>query len=717
MANRNRKDTEIASRAAGLLSGELDKIRLRLSAHATLIRQKAGVECASGQGLYISDGEVEAILERPVILNAGEGEHCEPVTPTHCTPGPLATLQTTFGLTQFDIDVVLVCLLSQLFPDYAKAIAWLQDDVTRRRPGVDLLLALAGGQAVHNLDLRRRLFGGASLRDHALLIPALDPVSGRRGEDGYFELDPRIMAFILGSTTLDPRLAGVARLLADSEPEISDADHEAFAERMHSLLSERQVKDNWLIRLTGNGAQGCGGALARVLATSDHQVIEVDLASLERSNEDRAAECFELIIREANLGRAVLLVRDGQAPAAEGGLLERFVSAIDGRVTCAILHCTDEHRAPGPPRHSRILHHHIAMPDNRARQVFWHKALDGVFVAGDQDRQDLIFGLATKYGFTGEQIARAVEIARDRANWSDSGEPVRMADLMEACRDLSSSGLGALARRIDFDTDWDDLVLPPDRMQQLLEIRDQALHRDTVYERWNFNARIPYGRGLSVLFAGPSGTGKTLAAAILASSLDQALYRIDLSGVVSKYIGETEKNLERIFSQAESSNAILFFDEADALFGKRTEVKDAHDRYANIEVSYLLQRMEDYEGLVIMASNFRRNMDEAFVRRIRFTVDFPLPGAPERLRIWRRIWPAAAPLGSDVDLQFLADTLEISGAGIRNIALSAAFLAASDNAQITMSHILHAARREFQKMGKVLTKQELGNFKIASTGS
>jgi SpoVK/Ycf46/Vps4 family AAA+-type ATPase len=218
---------------------------------------------------------------------------------------------------------------------------------------------------------------------------------------------------------------------------------------------------------------------------------------------------------------------------------------------------------------------------------------------------------------------------------------------------------------------------------------------------WGFQGRIAAGRGLAALFAGPPGTGKTMAAGVIANQLGLDLYRIDLSQVVSKYIGETEKNLARIFAEAESSNAVLLFDEADALFGKRTEIGDAHDRYANIETSYLLQRMEDYEGIAILASNLRQNMDEAFLRRLRFVVEFPFPDAAHRLHIWQRHLRTDAPLDGDLDLPLLAERVAVSGGNIRNIVLAAAFLAAGEGQPIGMAHLLRAARREYEKVGKL----------------
>ena len=252
--------------------------------------------------------------------------------------------------------------------------------------------------------------------------------------------------------------------------------------------------------------------------------------------------------------------------------------------------------------------------------------------------------------------------------------------------------------------------MPADTLQHLHEMRAYVEHRHVVYERWGFERKLALGKGLMALFAGDSGTGKTMAADILAGALGLDLYKIDLSGVVSKYIGETEKNLSSIFQEAQSSNAILFFDEADALFGKRSEVKDAHDRYANIETAYLLQKMEEYEGVVILATNLKMNLDEAFMRRMHFVVDFPMPEEEDRRRIWATTIPPELPLAADVDLDFMAHQFKIAGANIRNIVLSAAFLAAADGQMVTMTHLIQATRREFQKIGRLVTPADFERY-------
>jgi SpoVK/Ycf46/Vps4 family AAA+-type ATPase len=267
-----------------------------------------------------------------------------------------------------------------------------------------------------------------------------------------------------------------------------------------------------------------------------------------------------------------------------------------------------------------------------------------------------------------------------------------------------------MARKLEPHYTWDDIVLPRQQLATLRLICTTVRQRPTVYGDWGFDRKLASGKGMIALFSGPSGTGKTMSAEIIATELGLDLYKINLSAVVSKYIGETEKNLERIFSEAQYTDAILFFDEADALFGKRSEVKDAHDRYANIETAYLLQRTEEYNGLVILASNIKKNMDEAFVRRIHFMVDFPFPEEPERLEIWRRTFPVQAPRAEDIDLAFLARKLKITGGNIRNIILISAFLAAEEHEPISMRHLVRGASYEFQKIGKMIVEGDFEGY-------
>jgi SpoVK/Ycf46/Vps4 family AAA+-type ATPase len=305
----------------------------------------------------------------------------------------------------------------------------------------------------------------------------------------------------------------------------------------------------------------------------------------------------------------------------------------------------------------------------------------------------------------------ALIAARNRALLrGGAGELITPEDLYAGCRAQSNQKLNSSARKLAPRHSWEDLILPQNELAQLAEICAQLKHQRKVYGDWGFGRKVSPSKGLCVFFYGPSGTGKTTAVEILAKELQLEVYKVDLSAVVSKYIGETEKNLSAIFREAETSNAILFFDEADALFGKRSEVKDAHDRYANIEINYLLQRMEEFEGLVILATNLRKNIDEAFFRRMHFAVEFPFPEEKYRYRIWKQHFPQAAPMADDIDFNFLANRLNVTGGNIKNIVVNAAFMAAENSGVINMKHLVRAASREYEKIGRLCTESEFAPY-------
>jgi SpoVK/Ycf46/Vps4 family AAA+-type ATPase len=338
----------------------------------------------------------------------------------------------------------------------------------------------------------------------------------------------------------------------------------------------------------------------------------------------------------------------------------------------------------------------LAAPDYRERLARWQGALRAAGAALDE----VALGtLAARYRFTAGEIAQAARLALDQARAQGAARPDEPA-VRRTCRHYAKARADRLARQTEPRATWDDLLLPPDVRAQLEELCAQVRHRGKVLYEWGFDRRLTLGKGLYALFTGPSGTGKTLAAEVIARALEFDLLKIDLSAVVSKYIGETEKNLQRVFDSADRADCILLFDEADALFGKRSEIKDAHDRYANIEIDFLLQRLEEYEGVAILTSNFAQNIDEAFARRLQFTVEFPFPDERLRLAIWRNHFPKEAPVAADLDLEYFARELKIAGGSIRKIVLNAAFLAADEGEPISASHLLRATRREYERMGK-----------------
>jgi hypothetical protein len=456
-------------------------------------------------------------------------------------------------------------------------------------------------------------------------------------------IDERVLHHLAGLRHLDERLSGLIRPLP--EPEELIPSHRELAERIAQAWTEAAGRDGLpAIHLCGGDSEACRAiaAAACALVGLDAYVLSAAMVPTAPVELDGLIRLWE---REAVLTGGALLIDaedlDNGDPAREAAVA-RLLDETRGAVLLA------------------------ARNRRRARQ----------------------------------RPLLTVEIPRPCPDPETLG-----AAQWEACRAQARQRLEGLAQRIEAKAAWDDLVLPEPQRRILREIALHVRRRRQVYETWGFADRLSRGLGISALFTGPSGTGKTMAAEVLAGELHLDLYRIDLSSVVSKYIGETEKNLRRVFDAAEEGGGILLFDEADALFGKRSEVKDSHDRYANIEVSYLLQRMESYSGLAILTTNLKDALDPAFLRRLRFVVQFPFPDPAQRAEIWRRIFPPQTPVNG-IDPEKLA-RLNVAGGNIRNIALNAAFLAAEDGKPVGMDHLLRAARGEYTKIEKPLSETEI----------
>jgi hypothetical protein len=614
-------------------------------------------------------------------------------------PAALDLLGDLLGLGGFERDVLLLCFAPEIDPAFERLYAYLQDDASRRHATPHLAIAVCAEDGEGRSAAREAFLPGAPLRRFRLVTPEPGPAGAAPGARSL-RLDERIVEYLLGVNHPDERLGEILRPV---RPAPLPAGHRDLVARLRRFLEagagrERQPLLN-LIGAPGSGRLAVAQALCGELGVS---LSRLDVSRLPAPGAERE-DMLRVLEREAVLLQTALYLEVDPDPADRdraallGALVERigaFFIAV-GRERWTTERETLAVRVP--------------RPDAGGRREVWMQALEGLPHTwdGSLDR------IAQQFELGPQDVLRVVAAARDgarlRATESVAAGDVREltpGDLWQAAREHAGGGLDELARRLVPCHTWEDLVLPDDTARQLREIADQVAQRARVYESWGFGAKLSRGRGIGALFAGPSGTGKTLAAEVLAGQLDLDLYRIDLSGVVSKYIGETEKNLRRVFDAAEQSGAILFFDEADALFGKRSEVKDSHDRYANIEVSYLLQRMEDYRGLAILATNLKSHLDPAFLRRLRFLVDFPFPDAAQRQRIWRRVFPPQAET-EGLDHAALA-RLEIPGGNIKNIALNASFLAAGAGAPIRMEHVLHAARREYVKLERLISDTEFG---------
>jgi len=709
---RGEQRSEIATQPVSLrgLLARLDRIDRMIRLQIQKARRAAKAE-EQFQGFLISEQEVDELLTEVPESASGpvaRGED-EPVTylsePAEQADHPrLAELSRLFQLTPFEVDCLLVCLAPELDRRYERLYAYLHDDVTKRRPSVDLVLSLLCPTLEAKMEGRQRFLPGSSLIKGRLLQLFDDPSQPYPTLLGkYLRIDERIVSYLLGSNGPD---AGLLTSVTLVEPKASFHELVMAPEKKQRLasLAQRRRGSGILVYLQGPYGSGKQVVAEALCQEAKLNLLVVDVKHLTCCDEAGSQNLIQLAEREALLQRAALYWNGFDALLTDEKSAWRLtlLREMDSRQEIGFLAAEAAWDPTGELSRLPFLRLEFERPGYGERVQLWEKAL------GDVSQLD-VPALANKFRFTPGQIQDAAGTARSLACWRDPEEgAVSKADLDEACRLHSSRKLSTLGRKIKPHHTWNDLILPDDRLQHLREICNSMKYRSLVYDQWGFDRKLSLGKGLNILFAGPSGTGKTMAAGIMAAELGLDLYKIDLSTVVSKYIGETEKNLARIFAEAESSNAILFFDEADALFGKRSEVRDSHDRYANIEINYLLQKMEEHEGVAILATNFRKNMDDAFVRRLHFMVEFPFPNEADRRRIWEGVWPVETQQSAELDLDFMARRFEIAGGNIRNIALAAAFLAASDGGVVNMTHLLHGTRREFQKMGKVVVQGEFG---------
>jgi len=587
-------------------------------------------------------------------------------------PPALASLAQVLGLSPFERDALLLAVAPQLDARIGPLLAQAQGDASQPWLNARLALALL---AESSWDAITPV---APLRRWQLI----ELVGGFGPLDARWAVDESVVHHIAGAPYPDPRLEAWMPAVRMQPAGGGDADHEAAVAALAvAWEASPSLADTPIARCSGIADEGLVQAIARRMGLSLHRLTELP-PQVEREMLSR------LWAREALLRRGLLWMDVGATDARNAREWAAFADGLRSLVVVT-----------GDALPVRRVQHRIAGTDVGAarRLALWRDAI------GDQGTpamQSMLAPMAEQFQLSQSALQRVAQ------RWQSASGTAQQ--LWQGAREEARQELDGLAHRIDARATWSDLVLPDAALASLRTMASQLRQRTQVYQGWGFADSTSRGLGISALFSGGSGTGKTLAAEVLARELQLDLYRIDLAALVSKYIGETEKNLSRVFAAAEASGAILLFDEADALFGKRSEVKDSHDRYANIEVSYLLQRVETYRGLAILTTNLKQAIDPAFQRRIRFIVQFPFPDEAARAAIWERAFPPAAPLAR-IDIGKLM-RLSLSGGHIRNLALNAAFLAADEGSPITMQHLRSAAESEFAKLERPLSASDVGDW-------
>ena len=619
----------------------------------------------------------------------------------------LPRLSELFGLSQFAEQCIIICLAPEVDRKYEKLYAYLQDDATRRRPSVDLTLNLTCGSHAEMLTARAAFDPDAALLKCNLLQIA------DAGADGplpllsrALKLDDRIVNFLLGNRSIDARLERFARMVFPREGDLGMiAAHEIYQQANKFVetyfRNPQPVDRNVVLYLHGPAGVDQRPIVEAVCRNLKLPLLVADVAAM-KADPTPFERTSWLLGRESALQSAALCLENTDCLVAEPEKnvleLNSLLKSAKAYSRLTFMFGSRAWQFHGFPHECLFLPIAATRPTLGFGKSLWEQSLAAIERI-DDDVDSAV--LAGKFRFGLSQIQEALIAAENQARWQAPDDwRITASDLSAACRAHSSPKLGALAQKIEPRHTWAEIVLPQDNLAQLKELCEQARYRHHVYGEWGFDRKLSLGKGLNALFSGPPGTGKTMAAEVVASELELDLYRIDLSQVVSKYIGETEKNLHQIFLEAQAAHAILFFDEADALFGKRSEVKDAHDRYANIEVGYLLQKMDEHEGVAILATNLSGHIDESFLRRMHFITEFPFPDQEYRRRIWQVVFPHETPLADEVDFDALAREIKLAGGNIKNIALAAAFYAAGNGQVIQMPHLWRAARREHQKLGR-----------------
>ncbi len=655
-------------------------------------------------GFGVTDDEAARLLVDPSQAPAPDGEagllraHIDArVMATHETGVslPLGSLFESFSLGPLSRQLLTLALCAEVDEGIRRLFMYTWNDFTRRRPTLEFLLGLIQPTTAGRLlNVDGFFFTSPLLKWNLVSLDAEgadEPFLGRT-----VRLRPSVVSWALGGSDLDPSLVSVATVVREASRD-SLVIPPAVREPLDRNLARVGTPGAPVMVIIGPAGVGKSTIARQHLLGLSGLVIEVHVDTLVHPPSEANAR-LSALRRDARLLRAPIIADLADAESAAPELLAAYrqlADILDEHAYGAVVTARD--RASWfVSLLTQALQTSLPLPSKEDRIRLWQSAFD----RGDAEPDDEVIESSARYPLSGGSIQRAARAAL--AAGMLPGAAVRFSDVTDACRAQLTPRLSGIAKRIVTSFTLDDLIIPAEGRTRLDEVIAYARHHNKVFFEWGYDRLLPYGRGLSVLFSGPPGTGKTMAAGIIGGILGMEVFRIDLSQTVSKYIGETEKNLGRIFDEATKSESILLFDEADSLFSKRTSVKSSVDRYANLEVNYLLQRMEDFEGVTILTTNFEGSLDDAFRRRIRFRVNFPAPDEGTRERLWRSMVPEAVERAEDIDFEDLATSYDLSGGHIKNAALRAAFFAAAATSGLRNEHLHLAARLECEKLGQVV---------------
>lgn len=633
---------------------------------------------------------------------------------------PFAYMLRRLRLDEFEQYLACLAMAPELNREFERMYAYLQDDLGWRYPSLDLCVKMYTLDENVQNALIHRIFARKEL---LCCVFGARPMTQESERSWQFKLRKDLIDFVFfyEADLLDGKADYHVIIPATSVKKEYNINREVSEHIVKRLQDGADAKeDGQAMRLfLLRGAYGGGKKLQIIRAANSlgHVALFVDLRALVCRKEEQMAETVCDAVVRAVLDRAFLVfehwetvwTKEQKSRQTALGFL-RKASLFFGQVFLTVEEVQGEDIFGGEyPAGYETEEFYLRFPSIQERSMLWK-----MFLAAEEvclKEEEVCDRLAAQFDFSPGLIKEAAEIAC-RDAWVQGQKEVPASFLYRACQQKISHRLGERASRVNAAYTWDDLVLEDGAKELLRQACGQISFRGKVYEEWGFEQKVAYGRGVSLLFAGPPGTGKTMAAQVLARELNLELYKVDLSGVLSKYIGETQKNLREIFDEVKKSRSILFFDEADVLFGKRVDVSDARDISANAQTAYLLQKMEEYDGITILATNLMQNFDDAYKRRMKFIIRFSFPQEEQRRQLWQKVFPQQMPLDGDIDMDYLAGNFELSGASIKNIAVNAAFIAASRKEITGMGHIMEALQQEYEKSGKILGKAELKEYYI-----